>query len=118
MKEAGNWALRYLVLLWLSLICLLPFDLSQFDEIDGDDPASALEKIALNEISKPGIEREGAALVLARLYMRWVLLIIVLVNNHVCSDSRKDSITRFHPFVRLCEAKLPSADIFLVRSFL
>ena len=71
-KEAGNWALRYLVLLWLSLICLLPFDLSQFDEIDGDDPASALEKIALNEISKPGIEREGAALVLARLYMRWV----------------------------------------------
>ena len=69
-EESNNWALRYLILLWISLVCMLPFDLSQFDNIGDDDPASAIEKIALKEISKPGVEREGAALVLARLYVR------------------------------------------------
>lgn len=69
-EESNNWALRYLILLWISLVCMLPFDLSQFDNIENDEPASAIEKIALKEISKSGIEREGAALVLARLYMR------------------------------------------------
>ena len=33
------WALRYVVLLWISLICMIPFDLVQFDEPDklGED---------------------------------------------------------------------------------
>ncbi|THH10470.1 hypothetical protein EW145_g1291 [Phellinidium pouzarii] len=69
-KETDNWALRYLVLLWLSLVCMLPFDLSQFDN-DGDErTAFALEKIARVELDKAGIERDGASLMLSRLYMR------------------------------------------------
>ncbi|KAH8114535.1 armadillo-type protein [Phellopilus nigrolimitatus] len=70
MKEVDGWALRYLVLLWLSLVCTLPFDLARFDS-DGDcETATSLEDIAKIELNKPGMERDGAALMLSKLYMR------------------------------------------------
>ena len=28
-----HWPLRYALLLWLSLVCMIPFDLEQFDEV-------------------------------------------------------------------------------------
>lgn len=70
-QETVQWPLRYAVLLWLSLICMLPFDLAQFDE----DPLSGataikLETAAKMHLGKSGLEREGAALMLSRLYMR------------------------------------------------
>ncbi|KAI5122803.1 hypothetical protein M0805_000146 [Coniferiporia weirii] len=69
-KEADNWALRYLILLWLSLVCMLPFDLAQFDNDGNGETALVLEEIARRELDKAGIERDGAALVLSKLYMR------------------------------------------------
>ncbi|TDL17863.1 ARM repeat-containing protein [Rickenella mellea] len=70
-QNPTQWAMRYIVLLWLSLICRLPFDLAQFDD-DGSIGKTALdlELVAKSNLAKSGLEREGAALMLSRLYMR------------------------------------------------
>ncbi|PCH40083.1 ARM repeat-containing protein [Wolfiporia cocos MD-104 SS10] len=65
------WALRYVVLLWLSLICMIPFDLEQFDERDSvGETAAKLESLGKVYLSKAGLEKEGAAILLSRLYTR------------------------------------------------
>ncbi|KAJ7780620.1 TBCD protein [Mycena maculata] len=69
-QEPRQWALRYAVLLWLALICMIPFDLAQFDEHADGETADALEEIARPLLSRAGRERDGAALLLARLYTR------------------------------------------------
>ncbi|EGO23938.1 hypothetical protein SERLADRAFT_450239 [Serpula lacrymans var. lacrymans S7.9] len=67
----SQWPLRYIVLLWLSLICRLPFDLEQFDERDRvGDTANNIESLAKSHLGRAGLEREGAAILLSRLYMR------------------------------------------------
>ena len=71
-RHDASWPLRYLILVWLSLICMLPFDLERFDEKSHGETASILEKIGREELDKPGLEREGAALMLSKLYMRLV----------------------------------------------
>lgn len=59
------------MLLWLSLICMLPFDLAQFDEPESlGKTARDLEDAAKSHLGKAGVEREGAAIMLARLYAR------------------------------------------------
>lgn len=59
------------MLLWLSLICMLPFDLAQFDEPENlGKTASDLEGVAKIHLDNAGIERVGAAVLLARLYAR------------------------------------------------
>ncbi|KAF8208916.1 TBCD protein [Mycena galopus ATCC 62051] len=80
-REPGQWALRYAALLWLSLICIIPFDLAQFDESTEGETADALEGLARPLLRCAGIERDAAALLLARLYMR------------------KDTRVRFEPFL-------------------
>lgn len=71
--EVDQWALRYTFLLWLSLICMLPFDLAQFDEVEGgNQTALSIEHIGKGFLSNAGLEREGAAIMLSRLYMRCV----------------------------------------------
>ena len=70
-KEHHRWPLRYVMLLWLSLICMLPFDLAQFDEPESlGKTASDIESVAKQYLSKAGVEREGAAVLLSRLYTR------------------------------------------------
>lgn len=67
------WALRYIMMLWLSLVSMLPFDLAQFDdESEPGHAARSLELIGKTYLGKAGLERDGAALLLSRLYMRWV----------------------------------------------
>ena len=69
--EQERWPLRYVMLLWLSLICMLPFDLAQFDEPENvGKTASDIESVAKSYLGKAGVEREGAATLLARLYAR------------------------------------------------
>ncbi|KAI0670789.1 TBCD protein [Trametes maxima] len=66
-----QWPLRYSVLLWLSLVCMIPFDLDQFDEVGhSGETASRIETAAKSFIGRAGVDREGAALLLSRLYMR------------------------------------------------
>jgi len=71
-QDSYMWCMRYVMLLWLYIICIIPFDLSQFDEPDDvRGTANSLQKIAKGYLSSPGLEREAAALLLSRLYMRY-----------------------------------------------
>jgi tubulin-specific chaperone D len=70
-QDVQRWQLRYIVLLWLSLICMIPFDLSLFD--DGDPKASTsmhLQTVGEAWLENAGLERFAAAQLLSRLYMR------------------------------------------------
>ncbi|KAI6114406.1 TBCD protein [Pisolithus sp. B1] len=92
--EPSQWTLRYVVLLWLSLVCRIPFDLDQFDE-DGQigGTASALESTAMKYLGKAGLEREGAAILLSRFYMR------------------KDTKQRFKTFLQWSSSVINSTDV-------
>lgn len=73
-QDASQWALRYMVLIWLSLICMIPFDLAQFDDVDRvGHTAAAIELSAKTFLGRAGVERDGAALLLSRLFMRYVI---------------------------------------------
>ena len=69
-QGSRTWHMRYLLLLWLSLICMLPFDLSRFDEGEAGETAKSLEAIGKSDLGKSGLTREGASYMLSRLYMR------------------------------------------------
>jgi len=73
-QDPSNWPLRYVILLWLSLVCMIPFDLAQFDNDDEvDHTAVAIESLAKGYLSKAGLEREGAAILLSRLFIRYAV---------------------------------------------
>jgi len=97
------------MLLWLYIICIIPFDLSQFDEPnDVGGTANSLEKIAKGYLSSAGLEREAAALLLSRLYMRYVRSIQSLLS---WSDlSRKDTGSGFHEFMEWSSSQLAEGD--------
>ncbi|KAA1133836.1 hypothetical protein PGTUg99_023888 [Puccinia graminis f. sp. tritici] len=74
-SDALLWHFRYILLLWLSLICMIPFDLSRFDKLSTLQTQNLstyqyVEKVGWSYLSLPGKEREAAALVLARLMLR------------------------------------------------
>ena len=70
-KEPSQWPLRYIVLLWLSLICMIPFDLEQFDEIEhSGKTANDIVNLAKGSLGRAGLEREGGAILLSRIYTR------------------------------------------------
>lgn len=51
---------------------MLPFDLAQFDSPSvKDETLLHIQQVAKENLGKAGVEREGAALLLSRLYMRW-----------------------------------------------
>jgi hypothetical protein len=74
-SNTSLWHYRYILLLWLSLICMIPFNLSRFDNLSTLQSQNIstyeyLEKIGWSYLGLPGKEREAAALVLARLMLR------------------------------------------------
>lgn len=70
-QDSSQWAIRYVILLWLALVCRIPFNLSQFDEPGHEGQnAAELESLGKEYLDRAGLEREGAAVILARLYMR------------------------------------------------
>ncbi|KAG2047927.1 ARM repeat-containing protein [Suillus hirtellus] len=70
-KDPSQWGLRYAVLLWLSLICRIPFDLQKFDDTTrSGETANAIELVGKDRLNMAGLEREGAATLLARFYAR------------------------------------------------
>ncbi|KAJ3937144.1 MAG: TBCD protein [Lentinula lateritia] len=69
-QNPEQWALRYVLLLWLSLVCMLPFHLSQFDETENGHTARVIEHTTKRYLSNAGLEREGAAIALSHYYMR------------------------------------------------
>ncbi|KAI0269819.1 TBCD protein [Gloeopeniophorella convolvens] len=69
--SSSLWSAQYVALLWISLICMIPFDLAQFDE-DGKEgqTAAAIEDLAQRSLSTSGLVRESAAVLLSRIYVR------------------------------------------------
>lgn len=50
---------------------MLPFDLAQFDDPESvGKTASDVETVAKSYLNRAGVERQGAAILLARLYAR------------------------------------------------
>ncbi|KDR82781.1 hypothetical protein GALMADRAFT_220773 [Galerina marginata CBS 339.88] len=96
-ESRWHWPMRYVMLLWLYIICLIPFDFAQFDEQDQiGHTARSLESIAKSYLGAAGVEREAAALLLSRLYIR------------------KDTGLGFHDFVEWTQTFLrdDSPDVF------
>jgi len=66
------WATRHVALHWISLICMIPFDLAQFDEVEKEgQTAVTIEAIAKRSLTNSGVARESAAILLSRLYVRY-----------------------------------------------
>lgn len=63
-----SWECLYILLLWLSLVALVPFKLCS--EEHEASPAERMEKIARFFLSRPGKERDAASVLLGRLYRR------------------------------------------------
>jgi hypothetical protein len=71
-STATLWSTRHVTLLWISLICMIPFDLAQFDEVGREgQTADAIEAIAKRNLTNSGVVRESAAILLSRLYVRY-----------------------------------------------
>ncbi|KAJ7095891.1 TBCD protein [Mycena belliarum] len=114
-REPRQWALRYAALLWLALICMIPFDLAQFDEHADGETADALEGLARSFLNRAGLERGGAALLLARLYTRKdtrVRFTAFLDWVDECVSTATDALTLIGALQVLCEvAKDGPADL-------
>ncbi|KAG1885037.1 TBCD protein [Suillus subluteus] len=95
-QDPSQWGLRYVVLLWLSLICRIPFDLQKFDDVTrSGETANAIELVGKDRLNMAGLEREGAATLLARFY------------------ARKDTKPQFFSFVEWSITVFRSSDIIL-----
>jgi hypothetical protein len=44
MNDVYTWQTRYLLLIWLSIVCMVPFDLSRFNSIDESDNKTILKR--------------------------------------------------------------------------
>jgi hypothetical protein len=110
-KHRWLWSMRYATLLWLYIICIIPFDLAQFDEPDNiGGTARALQDVAKRHLGASGLEREAAALLLSRLYMRYVELSITseVPGTYV---NRKDTGSGFHDFVESTHTFVQNSEI-------
>lgn len=79
--QSTSWETRYLLLLWLSLVSMLPFTLTSIDSIvpfattsDYVAPTrqSRIEQIGIRYLSCSSKERDGAVALLARFESRYV----------------------------------------------
>lgn len=73
--QLAPWELRYILLLWLSLVSLLPFSFATIDvraagSSKGEGALTKIEKIGQRFLGTPGKERDGAVALLARYYSR------------------------------------------------
>ncbi|CAG8461477.1 14387_t:CDS:10 [Funneliformis mosseae] len=75
-KSYETWETRYVLLIWLSLICIIPFDLKTVDSrVSGDESNKFPLVDHMIDLSKfylkaTGKERDGAAVLLSRLLTR------------------------------------------------
>ena len=95
--SANLWSTQHMALLWISLICMIPFDLAQFNEVGREGETEAtIEEIAKQSLTSSGIVRESAAILLSRLYVRYQ---ICKVSRPVNSTHyRRDMLPRLSAF--------------------
>ena len=108
-----NWPIRYVVLLWLSLVCMIPFDLEQFDETDrAGETAEKLESLGKKHLNNAGLEREAAAILLARLYVRYASSFVY--PGAELDSCRKDTSIKLPGFVAWASEVVKGVEPFLV----
>ncbi|PWN52231.1 ARM repeat-containing protein [Violaceomyces palustris] len=99
-----SWELRYILLLWLSLVCMIPFDLTKFDaaRTASQSPieittttALRIERIGRSFLSRPGKERDAGAVLLGKLFQR--------------RDVSDDQFEDFAAWCMTCLSSKPSA---------
>ncbi|SPO20926.1 related to Tubulin-folding cofactor D [Ustilago trichophora] len=118
------WELRYVCLLWLSLICMIPFDLAKFDrpgQETHETTSSRIAAVAEHFITSPGKERDAAAVVLGRLFQRTDVQLkdhftAFLTTSRTALESTAD-LSPFHAtgiLQALCEILKNSEPVFVV----
>ncbi|KAF8655488.1 hypothetical protein AX16_003046 [Volvariella volvacea WC 439] len=107
-QDPFQWAIRYEILTWLSLISMIPFDLAQFDEAESvGKTADSLEEVGKRYLGQSGLDRQGAAILLSRLYMSGSALY------------RKDTAARFEKFLGWAIQQIEtSLDVFMCMGIL
>ncbi|CAJ0628721.1 15288_t:CDS:10 [Entrophospora sp. SA101] len=110
-KDYNGWETRYVLLIWLSLISMIPFDLKTVDSrtSTGSDKIPLVENmIRLSKfyLEATGKERDGAAILLSRLLTRCDMAEKYL-NNYVQWErdearNNKDVFTITGIFTSLC----------------
>ncbi|KAJ9476833.1 Tubulin-specific chaperone D [Pseudozyma hubeiensis] len=121
--SAGCWELRYICLLWLSLICMIPFDLAKFDRSDDSikTTASRIAAVAEYFIASPGKERDAAAVVLGRLLQRSDVQLKDHFGAFLASSLQALQSERLSPFratgilQALCEVLKTSEPAFVLK---
>ena len=108
-SSSALWSTRYVTLLWISLICMIPFDLSQFDE-DGKEGQTAveIEALAKRSLTNSGIVRESAAILLSRFYVRYKaheVPCIVFLKHF-----RRDAVPRLPAFLDWAKTRASDQD--------
>lgn len=92
------WSTQHVALLWISLICMIPFDLAQFDEVGREgQTAATIEAIAKQSLTSSGIVRESAAILLSRLYVRYQTCKLTYQVN--LTHCRRDVLPRLPAFL-------------------
>ncbi|RCH91991.1 hypothetical protein CU098_001782, partial [Rhizopus stolonifer] len=70
-KRTDLWEARYICFIWLSLICMIPFDLKRIDSGAQDSPLiEKMLNVCKHYLCTTGKERDGAGLLIARLLSR------------------------------------------------
>lgn len=114
-KAAGpSWELRYVLLLWLSLVVMLPFSLEGVGgtAVTAGAPGSqhAIERIGLHYLKQSGKERDAAVVLLARFYSRYTRTFILFVRNLTVYKKKIRPDSALEPFLALVETTLSSTS--------
>ncbi|KAL0073909.1 armadillo-type protein [Phycomyces blakesleeanus] len=99
-SDSRTWESRYVCFIWLSLICMIPFDLKRVDSGAGQKSQESLIvkmlTLCKSYLQITGKERDGASLLVARLLSR----------RDLCDE-------HLIPFIQWCEQRLGSEiDVF------
>ncbi|KDN39687.1 hypothetical protein K437DRAFT_8890 [Tilletiaria anomala UBC 951] len=96
-NQKYSWQVRYTLLLWLSLVCMIPFDLKNFDitatgsKAHREPTADRIATIAKGFLSSSGKERDAGIMVLGKLFQR------------------KDAAAQLDAYLPWCEQSLQTA---------
>ena len=69
-RQGLQWQTKYILLLWLSLIILAPFDLERIQSSTEEGLVKRLLDVAKRELATPGKERDASAILCARVLSR------------------------------------------------
>jgi hypothetical protein len=100
-QKSELWEVRYICFIWLSLICMIPFDLKRVDsQTQQDSLIMNMLDLCKRYLCTTGKEREGSSLLIARLLSR----------QDLCDDY-------LVPFIEWTKERLGTdADVFEVKT--